>query len=70
MNPGLFFREVLESHEFRSSDSDFGVVFRVRGHDREGRHIRSDNANLLDISRSGKVRRLLCFSVVESAVMA
>ena len=24
MNPGMFFDEVLESHEFRSSDSVFG----------------------------------------------
>jgi len=27
MNPDSLFREVLESHEFRSSDSDFSWFF-------------------------------------------
>ena len=27
MNPDSFFREVLESHEFRLSDSDFSLLF-------------------------------------------
>lgn len=29
MNPGILFDEVLESHEFRSSDSIFGVLERI-----------------------------------------
>ena len=29
MNPGMLFDEVLESHEFRSSDIIFGVLERI-----------------------------------------
>lgn len=56
MSPGSFFREVLESHEFRLSDTFlwwFDHVFLPPV-------IMSDNANLLDINWICKQRRLSC----------
>jgi len=65
MNPGLFFREALESHEFRSSDRCLGCFF----HGAEHSLFMSDNANLLDIVALTKLRRYRCISLVESAVV-
>ena len=45
MNPGTFFREALESHEFRSSDRFLGRF----GHTVEHTPDTSDNAILLDM---------------------
>jgi hypothetical protein len=45
MNPGSFFREVLESHEFRSSDTVIREIAHVLGHI----IFMSDKARLLDI---------------------
>lgn len=64
MNPGTFFREALESHEFRSSDRFLGRF----GHTVEHTPGTSDNANLLDIVESTKLRRYRCISLAESAV--
>jgi len=64
MNPGSFFREVLESHEFRSSD----IVIACFAHASEHILYMSDNAILLDISRSGKAGRFEHHIVDESAV--
>lgn len=44
MNPGILFDEVLESHEFRSSD-----ILICFGHVAEHIFLVSDNAILLDI---------------------
>ena len=49
MNPGSFFREVFESHEFRSSDIDFGTLICRILHVSEHIIFASDKANLLDI---------------------
>ena len=65
MNPDSVFREVLESQEFRSSDTlnpamilnCFAVYF-----------FASDNVNLLDIAGSGKAGRFADHIVDESAV--
>ena len=54
MNPGTFFREALESHEFRSSDRFLGRF----GHTVEHTPGTSDNANLLDIIEEGQARRI------------
>lgn len=70
MNPGRFFREALESHEFRSSDSFLdlgGVVFRYFAHVSELIAHTSDNANLLDIAESCKAGRFIHHIVDESA---
>lgn len=64
MNPGLFFREALESHEFRSSD----ILGRF-GHTVEHTLFRSDNAILLDTVELTKLRRYKCISLAESAVV-
>lgn len=64
MNPGSFFREVLESHEFQLSDI-FGCFF----HTPEHTSIMSDNANLLDMTASDKVGRFMCYFLVESAAL-
>jgi hypothetical protein len=53
MNPDSFFREVLESHEFRLSDRAYSFM--------------SDKANLSDMARPGKRRRLGQFFVDISA---
>lgn len=52
MNPGSFFREVLESHEVRPSD----ILGRF-GHTVEHTPGMSDNAILLDMNVIGKQRR-------------
>ncbi len=65
MNPGSFFREVLESHEFRSTDIVFGHFAHVSEHIA----VMSDNANLLDIVESGKVGRFVHYMLDESAAM-
>ena len=54
MNPGLFFREALESHEFRSSDR----FLRLFVHIAEHIFFTSDNATLLDIATMTTMRRL------------
>ena len=66
MNPGSFFREVLESHEFRSSD--------MRDADSRGflpwlgaYSIMSDNVNLLDMTLTNKLRRFMRYCVEISA---
>jgi len=64
MNPGSFFREVLESHEFRSSD----IVIACFAHASEHILYMSDNAILLDIVEPTKLRRYRCISLAESAV--
>ena len=64
MNPGSFFREVLESHEFRSSD----IVIACFAHASEHILYMSDNAILLDIVEPTKLRRYRCISLVKSAV--
>lgn len=46
MNPGLFFREALESHEFRSSDRFLGCFRHAYDHTL----FTSDNARLLDMT--------------------
>ena len=55
MNPASFFREALESHEFRLSDSDFSVFSDMS----RSISFMSDNANLLDIVLIGRVRRFM-----------
>ncbi|MER3355864.1 MAG: hypothetical protein RLQ73_18105, partial [Hoeflea sp. D1-CHI-28] len=64
MNPGSVFREVLESHEFRSSDMIFGRF----AHDLQPIADMSDNTNLLDISEISEVRRFVHHIVDESAL--
>ena len=64
MNPDSFFREVLESHEFRLSDT---VVCETT-HVSEPIIFTSDNARLLDIVEPTKLRRYRCISLAESAV--
>ena len=64
MNPGSFFREVLESHEFRSSD----IVIACFAHASEHILYMSDNAILLDIVEPTKLRRYRCISLADSAV--
>ena len=54
MNPGSFFREVLESHEFRSSDK----FFRLFPSHAAAYSIMSDKATLSDIINKDKLRRL------------
>ena len=66
MNPGSFFREVLESHEFRSSDtlsSTSRGFLTCRG----AYPFMSDKANLLDIEMLDKAGRFLHYVVVKSA---
>lgn len=64
MNPDSFFREVLESHELRSSDRYLGGF----GHGPEHTPCMSDNAILLDTVALTKLRRYCCIYLVESAV--
>lgn len=54
MNPGMFFREVLESHQFRRSDTAICETTHVF----EYIIFTSDNTRLLDIEQGGKKRRL------------
>ena len=63
MNPGSFFREVLESHEFRSSD----IVIACFAHASEHILYMSDNANLLDVEANDKAGRLGRYFLAESA---
>ena len=63
MNPDSFFREVLESHEFRLSD----IVCQIL-HVSEPIPFTSDNANLLDITVKCKVRRFVRKYLAKSAV--
>ena len=63
MNPGSFFREVLESHEFRSSD----IVIACFAHASEHILYMSDNAILLDIAERRKAGRFLHQNMDESA---
>jgi hypothetical protein len=63
MNPDSFFREVLESHEFRLSDTNSGCSVSCR----RAYLNMSDNANLLDITDGDKVGRLLRYFLVKSA---
>jgi hypothetical protein len=65
MNPGSFFREVLESHEFRSSDRLGGRLILNLGRV----VLMSDNATLLDILEHCKLRRFIRNSLAESAVV-
>ena len=65
MNPDSFFREVLESHEFRLSDT---VVCETT-HVSEPIIFTSDNANLSDIMAKDRVRRFLCYFLEQSAAM-
>ena len=63
MNPGSFFREVLESHEFQLSDTVFGCFTHIP----EPIPYMSDNANLLDIVKTCKAGRFAQHIVDESA---
>jgi hypothetical protein len=63
MNSDSLFREVLESHEFRSSDKNSGCFLSCR----RAYLNMSDNANLLDISENFKAGRFMCYLLVESA---
>ena len=63
MNPGSFFREVLESHEFQLSDT----VIRRTAHVFEHIIFTPDNARLLDTERLGKEGRFQHYMVVISA---
>ena len=63
MNPGLYFREGLESHEFRPSDT----VIRRIAHVFEHIIFTSDNAILLDVAKNGKAGRFAHHIVDESA---
>ncbi|MER3357883.1 MAG: hypothetical protein RLQ73_28480, partial [Hoeflea sp. D1-CHI-28] len=65
MNPGSVFREVLESHEFRSSDMIFGRF----AHDLQPIADMSDNTNLLDKTGYGKAGRLAQYVVEQSAAI-
>lgn len=65
MNPGSFFREVLESHQHRPSDMVFGCFFHAPEHTSN----MSDNANLLDIKPNGNVGRFSHHIVDKSAAM-
>ena len=65
MNPGSFFREVLESHEFRSSD----IVIACFAHASEHILYMSDNAILSDIMAKDRARRFLCYFLEQSAAM-
>ena len=65
MNPDSFFREVLESHEFRLCLT----VICETTHVLEYIIFMSDKANLLDMTAGDKARRFWRFLMVESAVM-
>jgi hypothetical protein len=65
MTPGRVFGEVLESHELRSSDSESSNEIKLLS----SISFMSDNANLLDIMRIGKVRRLHANLIAISAAM-
>lgn len=65
MNPGRFLREVLESHEFRPSDTLFMGLCVIS----EAYSFTSDNANLSDIMAKDRVRRFLCYFLEKSAAM-
>lgn len=65
MNPGSFFREVLESHQHRPSDMVFGCFFHAPEHTSN----MSDNANLSDIMAKDRARRFLCYFLEQSAAM-
>ena len=65
MNPGSFFREVLESHEFQLSDT----VIRRTAHVFEHIIFTPDNARLSDIVAKDRVRRFLCYFLEQSAAM-
>ena len=65
MNPGSFFREVLESHEFRLSDT----FLRWFCHVFPPHVTMSDNANLLDITEFYKLGRFLRKLLAASAAM-
>ena len=62
MNPDSFFREALESHDFRSSDILFVrlPMFLIIS-------FMSDNANLLDVMRGDKAGRFVHHILDESA---
>ena len=57
MNPDSFFREVLESHQFRSSDKTASKAYLSV----------SDNVNLLDMTLTNKLRRFMRYCVEISA---
>lgn len=61
MNPDSFFKEVLESHEFRQSDKTTHVFEYII--------LMSDKTNLLDIMAKDRVRRFLCYFLEQSAAM-
>jgi hypothetical protein len=63
MNPGRVFGEVLESHEFQSSDSESSNEIKLLS----SISLRSDNANLLDIAAIGNLRRLTANLIALSA---
>ena len=65
MNPGSFFREVLESHEVRPSDRFLGCF----GHASEHIFLMSDNATLLDTVEITKLRRFSRNGLAKSAVV-
>lgn len=65
MNPGRFFREVLESHEFRSSD----IVYYENLPSLEHTLSMSDKARLLDIEKMFKPGRLFIKWIASSAVV-
>ena len=66
MNPDSFFREVLESHEFRLSDS---AAICETTHVLEHIIFTSDNARLSDIMAKDRARRFLCYFLEQSAAM-
>ena len=64
MNPGMFFREVLESHLFRRSDIrilEFRAVILETAHVSKHITFTSDKANLLDIIAKDRVGRYKCY---------
>jgi hypothetical protein len=65
MNSDSLFREVLESHEFRSSDKNSGCFLSCR----RAYLNMSDNANLSDIMAKDRARRFLCYFLEQSAAM-
>lgn len=65
MNPDSLFREVLESHEFRPSDT----VICETTHVLEYIIFTSDNARLSDVMAKDRVRRFLCYFLEQSAAM-
>jgi hypothetical protein len=69
MNPDSFFREVLESHQFRSSDipTHFSLDPMLNLNCLATYLHMSDNVNLLDITLTNKMRRFMRYYLEISA---